>query len=126
MNIKKVSELTGLSADTIRYYEKIGLLPPVRRTASGIRDFREQDISILNFVKCFRKVGMTVENLADYMALVQEGDKTIGARLALLLAEKERLELQLEELQSALERLNYKIDNYETSIGQLEKSLFDD
>lgn len=65
MNIKKVSEQTGISADTIRYYERIGLLPRVTRNKSGVRDFSERDIATLEFVRCFRKAGMSVESLIE-------------------------------------------------------------
>ncbi|MGZ7259702.1 MerR family DNA-binding transcriptional regulator, partial [Streptococcus pyogenes] len=62
MNIKRVSELVGVSADTIRYYERIGLLPTITRNQSGIRDFTEQEIKVLEFVLCFRKAGVSVES----------------------------------------------------------------
>ena len=84
MNIKKVSEVTGISADTIRYYERIGLIPPVTRQSSGIRDFTEREIGLLEFVRCFRKAGVSVESLIDYVALLEEGEGTEEARLAIL------------------------------------------
>ena len=84
MNIKKVSEQTGVSADTIRYYERIGLLPRVRRNKSGIRDFSEQDIATLEFIRCFRRAGMSVESLIEYMNLVEQGEGTEEARMHLL------------------------------------------
>lgn len=124
MNIKAASQATGLSADTIRYYERIGLLPPVTRTRSGIRDFTERDLRILEFVSYFRKSGMGVEALVDYMSLVQEGEDNIPARLAILEEERERLEAKLAQLTQALERLNFKIDNYQSKIVPKEQQLF--
>ena len=91
MNIKKVSEQTGISADTIRYYERIGLLPRVTRNKSGVRDFSERDIATLEFVRCFRKAGMSVESLIEYMALVEEGDGTEEARMTLLEEQRDKL-----------------------------------
>lgn len=88
MNIKKVSELTGVSADTIRYYERIGLIPPVTRNQSGVRNFSDRDISVLEFVRYFRGAGVSVESLIDYIGLVEQGDSTIGARLAILQEER--------------------------------------
>ena len=125
MNIKKVSDLTGVSADTIRYYERIGLIPPVTRNQSGIRDFTEREIGLLEFVRCFRKAGVSVEALIDYVTLLEEGEGTEEARLAILKEQAENLDARLEELRVACERLAYKIDNYQEVISQREKELFD-
>ena len=125
MNIKKVSEVTGMSADTIRYYERIGLIPPVTRNQSGIRDFTEREIGLLEFVRCFRKAGVSVEALIDYVTLLEEGEGTEEARLAILKEQAEKLDARLEELRAARERLAYKIDNYQEVISQREKELFD-
>lgn len=76
MNIKSASDLLGISADTIRYYERVGLVPPITRTATGIRDFQDQDIEALEFIKCFRSAGVSVDSLVDYMSLYQKGDET--------------------------------------------------
>ena len=125
MNIKKVSDLTGISADTIRYYERIGLIPPVTRNQSGIRDFTEWEIGLLEFVRCFRKAGVSVEALIDYVTLLEEGEGTEEARLAILKEQAEKLDDRLAELHAARERLAYKINNYQELISQREKELFD-
>ena len=125
MNIKKVSELTGVSADTIRYYERIGLLPPVTRTASGIRDFTEREIGTLEFVRCFRSAGMRVEALIEYIHLLEEGDETIDARVILLTEQLEDLDARIYELNKARERLDFKIKNYQGIIVNKEHELFD-
>lgn len=125
MNIKKVSELTGVSADTIRYYERIGLIPPVSRNDSGIRNFSERDVNVLEFVRYFRGAGISVESLIEYIALVEQGDKTIEARLAILQDEKEGLQGRIDKLQMALDRLNHKIDNYRNKVVPREHELFD-
>lgn len=98
MNIKKVSQLTGVSADTIRYYERIGLIPPIRRRQSGIRDFSQQDIDVLEFVRYFRGAGISVESLIEYIGLVELGGQTIEARLAILQVEKKPWKLVLKSL----------------------------
>ncbi|GAA5394686.1 MerR family transcriptional regulator [Streptococcus uberis] len=125
MNIRKVSELTGVSADTIRYYERIGLIPPVTRNQSGVRNFSDRDISVLEFVRYFRGAGVSVESLIDYIGLVEQGDSTIGARLAILQEEREKLEERVSKLQAALDRLNHKIDNYQNKVVPREHQLFD-
>ena len=126
MNIKKVSEQTGVSADTIRYYERIGLLPRVRRNKSGVRDFSEQDIAALEFIRCFRSAGMSVESLIEYMSLVEEGEGTEKARMKILEEEREKLIPRIAELQAAKERLDYKIENYKNIILKKEESLFEE
>ena len=112
MNIKSASDLLGISADTIRYYERVGLVPPITRTATGIRDFQDQDIEALEFIKCFRSTGVSVDSLVDYMSLYQKGDETREERLGILEEEKKKLEERLSQLQTALNRLNHKIKLY--------------
>ncbi|QIM46976.1 MerR family transcriptional regulator [Streptococcus ruminicola] len=126
MNIKKVSEQTGVSADTIRYYERIGLLPRVRRNKSGVRDFSEQDIAALEFIRCFRSAGMSVESLIEYMSLVEEGEGTEKARMKILEEQREKLISRIAELQAAKKRLDYKIENYKNIILKKEESLFEE
>ena len=112
MNIKSASDLLGISADTIRYYERVGLVPPITRTATGIRDFQNQDIEALEFIKCFRSSGVSVDSLVDYMSLYQKGDETREERLGILEEEKQKLEERLSQIQTALNRLNLKIKLY--------------
>ncbi|HFI0114064.1 TPA: stress response transcriptional regulator NmlR [Streptococcus suis] len=126
MNIKEVSQVTGLSADTIRYYERIGLIPKITRKSSGVRDFSENDVAILEFIRCFRSAGMSIERLIEYMGLVQAGDNTVEARIDLLKEEQEELRSRLVEIQEALNRLDYKIENYQTILRGKESKLFDE
>ncbi|HEM5997980.1 TPA: MerR family transcriptional regulator [Streptococcus suis] len=126
MNIKEVSQVTGLSADTIRYYERIGLVPKITRKSSGVRDFSENDVAILEFIRCFRSAGMSIERLIEYMGLVQAGDSTVEARIDLLKEEQEELRSRLVEIQEALNRLDYKIENYQTILRGKESNLFDE
>ena len=80
MTIAQVSQKYGISADTLRYYERIGLLPPVGRTKIGIRDYTEEDCNWVNFIKCMRSAGLPVETLIEYVGLFGQGDETIPAR----------------------------------------------
>lgn len=126
MNIKKVSEMTGISADTIRYYERIGLIPPVTRNASGIRDFTEHEVQLLEFVRCYRNAGVGVEPLIEYIQLLNQGDQTVPARIELLSEQLEDMNQRLAELTQARDRLQYKIDNYKNGILPHEQELFDE
>ena len=113
MKIAEVSKEYGLSADTLRYYERIGLLPNVTRTASGIRDYSEQDCARVQFVKCMRGAGVSIEALIEYMQLFEQGEQTAAARKALLEEQRELVEKPIADMQAGLDRLNGKIANYE-------------
>ena len=109
MKIAEVSERYGLSTDTLRYYERIGLLPPVNRTDSGIRDYSELDEKRIDFIKCMRTAGLPVEVLVEYFALVQQGDETIEARKVILEQQRTQLVGKMAKLQETLDLLDYKI-----------------
>ena len=126
MNIKKVSEQTGISADTIRYYERIGLIPPVTRNKSGVRDFTELDIQLLEFVRCYRNAGVGVEPLTDYIQLLEQGEQTVPARIDLLTEQLKALENRIDELTQARDRLQYKIEHYQQAVLPFERNLFEE
>lgn len=123
MKIKEVSQHYDITADTLRYYERVGLLPHVHRNSSGIRDYTEEDCKAVEFVKCMRSAGISIESLIEYMQLFQQGDSTRGARRALLVEERERLMERMEVMQHTLERLNWKIDNYYKWIDKCDDKL---
>lgn len=123
MKIQEVSEKFSLSTDTLRYYERIGLIPTVHRTESGIRDYTEEDMRRVDFVKCMRSAGLPVEVLIDYMALVQKGDSTIATRKEILLEQREQLIARIEEMQKTLEILNYKIQVFDGKLLEAEKKI---
>ena len=123
MKIAEVSEQSGLSADTLRYYERVGLIPPVHRNEGGIRDYDEFDLRRVDFIKCMRGAGLPVEVLIEYMELVQQGDKTIETRKEILIEQRDLLAARMEEMQKTLDRLNYKIDVYEKALAKKEKEM---
>lgn len=92
MTITEVSKIYGISADTLRYYERIGLLPPVNRNASGNRDFTEEDCNWVYYIKVMREAGITIESLLDYMNLFHMGISTIGARKQILIEQYNYIE----------------------------------
>ena len=91
MTIAEVSKKYNLTQDTIRYYERIGLLPEIPRTKSGIRDFDEKSCKWIEFIKCMRAAGMPIEALIEYMNLFKQGKKTIVARKHLLIEQRDVL-----------------------------------
>lgn len=123
MTISQVSQKYNLSADTLRYYEKEGLIPPVQRTEAGQRDYQPEDCRWVEFIKCMREAGLSIETLHKYVSLFQKGDKTLLARKELLLKERERIQAQVKMLQATLKRLNYKIAIYNGKLRECEKQL---
>jgi len=122
MIISEVSEKFDLSKDTLRYYERIGLLPGVNRN-SGIRNYTEEDCNWVEFIKCMRNAGLPIEVLIEYIGLFQQGDGTIEARKELLSEQRKQLIARIEDMNKTLERLNYKIERYEQSVVEKEKEL---
>lgn len=123
MRIAEVSEKYGLSADTLRYYERVGLIPTVNRNGSGIRDYNELDLRRVDFIKCMRGAGLPVEVLIEYMGLVQQGDTTIEARKEILIEQRNLVAARLQEMQKTLDLLNHKIEVYENAILKKEQEM---
>jgi MerR family transcriptional regulator, aldehyde-responsive regulator len=123
MKIAEVSEQYGLSADTLRYYERIGLIPPINRNQGGIRNYGEIDVMRVEFIKCMRSAGLPIEVLIEYMELVQQGDQTIEARKEILKGQRELLLSRMQEMQKTLDILNYKIKAYENTVLKTEKEI---
>ena len=116
MTIKEVCEKYGITADTLRYYEKVGVIPTVGRTKGGKRDYSKQDIGWVENAICMRNAGLPVEMLIEYVRLFQEGDGTFQARRDLLAEAREEILGQLSKYQATLDKLNYKISRYDEAI----------
>lgn len=116
MTIKEVSEKYGISQDTLRYYERVGMIPPVTRTPSGIRNYTDEDVKWVEMALCMRGAGLPVEVMIEYLKLFQQGDETIPARLDLLTEQREVLLEQKKQIEQTLDRLNYKIARYEIAV----------
>ena len=124
MNIKEAANLTGLSNDTIRYYERIGIIMPVPRQENGLRDFSERSINQLKFAKTMRNAGMGVESLRAYVPMIYENDdSTIPARKALLLEQAELMQEKITKMQEAHDYLLFKVENYEGHMRESEQKL---
>jgi DNA-binding transcriptional MerR regulator len=123
MTIAEVSKKYDLTADTLRYYERIGLLPPVNRKSSGNRDYTEEDCRWVQFIKCMRSAGLSIEILIEYVDLFQQGNETIGVRKELLIEQRRQIVEKMEELQSTLTYLDKKIDGYEDRMMKFEEQL---
>ena len=116
MTIAQVSKQYGVPADTLRYYEKAGMIPPVHRTLGGLRDYTDEDCGWVELAKCMRSAGVQVEAIAEYVRLAQQGDKTLADRCQLLKEQRVQLAGQLQSIEAAMERLDYKISRYEEAV----------
>ena len=116
MTIKEVSEKYGVSQDTLRYYERMQMIPKVHRTTGGIRDYQAEDLRWVELAICMRSAGLPVEVMIEYLRLFQEGDATIPARLELLNEQMDALRAQKAQLEATMARLANKIEHYEDAL----------
>ncbi|MDD3243587.1 MAG: MerR family transcriptional regulator [Eubacteriales bacterium] len=123
MTIAETARRYGLTPDTLRYYERMGLLPEVRRTSRGIRDYTEEDCRWVEYIKYMRAAGISVETLTEYVRLFRMGAQTIPARKKLLLEQREQIAAKIDALNAALTKLDWKLDGYEERMLQCEKNL---
>lgn len=124
MTIAEVSRKYDITADTLRYYERIGLIPPVPRSKGGIRNYDRDSCAWVELMKCMRAAGVQIEALIEYVALFQKGDATLSARKAILVEQRDQLQERMAEMQASLDRLNLKIENYEQVLVKKERQLF--
>ena len=116
MTISQVCSQYGLTPDTLRYYEKVGVIPEVHRTDSGIRDYDEAAIGWVENAVCMRSAGVPVESIIEYVRLYQAGDTTLQARRDLLKNVHTSLLKQRQQMDAAIDRLAYKISRYDAAL----------
>ena len=116
MTIKEVCEKYNVTADTLRYYERVGVIPEVHRTAGGIRDYSEEDIKWVETAICFRSARMPIDLLIEYVRLYRKGDETLRDRLELLIEAKKRILDERKKYDDALAKLDYKISKYDEAV----------
>lgn len=126
MNIATVSKKFGITTDTIRYYEKTGLIPPITRDEKGYRVFSENDINWVYFAKVMRNAGVSVEAIVEFVSLFLQGrEETMDARKELLIQQREVLENKVKDINETLQYLTYKIDDNQKHLLNFEKLLED-
>lgn len=124
MTIKEVSDKFNISQDTLRFYEKEGLIQNVPRK-NGIRNYGQKELDAITFVICMRSAGLPIEVLKEYLDLCKQGNQTIEQRKALLIKQREILKSKIDDMQKAYEKLNYKIDVYYSTMVEKERELVD-
>lgn len=123
MMITEVSKKYGISVDTLRYYERVGLIPPVNRNKNGYRDYTKEDCEWVYFSIVMRNAGLSIEALIEYVSLFQKGRNTISTRKQILIEQRELLAERINEMQKVLDRLDHKIDGYEERVLKYEENL---
>lgn len=116
MTIKEVCDRFDLTPDTLRYYERVGVIPEVGRTKGGIRDYGEDDIKWVQNAVCMRNAGIPIEMLIEYVKLFQEGDSTLQARRDVLAEARDEIQKQLDKTQETLRLLDDKIARYDEAM----------
>ena len=123
--IGQVAEKCGISAYTLRYYDKEGLLPFVKKTPSGLRNFSDQDIELLRIIECLKGTGMQIKDIRQYIVWMMQGNSTLRERLDMFERQKERLELQMRQLTDFMDKINFKIDFYKDAVAHGDINVFD-
>jgi DNA-binding transcriptional MerR regulator len=113
----ETAEKTGFSIDTLRYYEKIGLLPGIARNAAGRRVFSEGDLAWLGMLRCLRDTGMPIAEMLRYAELVRDGDRTLRDRVELLQDHDRRVENQIARLREQQSQIRWKIGYYQEIVS---------
>ena len=121
MNISEAAEKMNLPPSTLRYYEQIGLIPPVERKNGGVRHYTPNDLNWINFIKCMRSAGLSIEALIEYTTLFKQGDSTLQSRKELLIKENEKLIKKRLEIEESLKMLAKKIQNYDNIEQKVKK-----
>ncbi|MCM2583042.1 MULTISPECIES: MerR family transcriptional regulator [Bacillus] len=121
--IKEISEKTGITPHTLRFYEREGILPCVKRDSSGNRLYDEESMEWLNFILALRATGMPLAEIKKYVDLYREGENTLTMRKQMMLTHKEKVEKELSKTIKYLEQINYKLALYDMQEKELNKML---
>ena len=119
-SIQDVSKKTGLSAHTLRYYEKEGLLSHVDRSPGGFRQYTDEDMEALGLICCLKNTGMSLQEITRFVSLTHEGDQTLKERVELLLEHRENVIQRMQEMQKYLEKVTWKLNYFSEKLHAYE------
>lgn len=122
-SMKEVSDKLKLPASTIRYYDKLGMLPGMHRTESGYRSFSDGDIGMLNMIECLKRTNMPIRDIQQFIAWVQQGDSTLQQRYDMFVERRQIVQEQIEQLQKTLEFIEYKCRFYSDALEAKAESI---
>lgn len=120
-SIHEACERTGLTAHTLRYYEKEKLLPNISRSAGGIRQYSDEDMEALGMICCLKNTGMPLQDISRFMALARQGDQTLRERCALLKKHRDNVIARMEEMQRHLEKVTCKVQYFTQRLAEYEQ-----
>jgi len=118
LSIQQAAERAGLTTHTLRYYERVNLIPPVARAANGHRRYSEEDFRRIEFVRCLRSTGMPICDIQRYMAAARQGDQGIFERLAIMEGHQDRLVAKIQELTGFLDKIESKVERYRARLEE--------
>ena len=119
-SIREMSEKTGLSAHTLRYYEKEGLLSNVERTAGGFRQYSDEDLEALGLICCLKNTGMSLDEINRFVSLSRKGEQTLRERVELLREHRENVIARINEMQKYLDKVTWKLNFYSEKLRAYE------
>lgn len=120
-SIQDVSRKTGLSAHTLRYYEKEGLLPPVERSPGGFRQYTDEDLEALGLICCLKNTGMSLNEITRFVTLTHEGEQTLKERVELLREHRENVIARMAEMQKYLDKVTWKLNYFSEKLRAYEQ-----
>lgn len=115
-SIGQVSKMFDLSIPTLRYYDQQQLIPDLKKTKSGIRQFNQKNIETIKIIECLKNAGMPIKDIQEFMQMVQKGDETLSERLTMFLNLRKKVEKQMRELQNTLDVVNFKCTYYDKAV----------
>ena len=119
-SIRDVSRRTGLTAHTLRYYEKEGLIAGVERTPGGIRQYTDEDLEALGLICCLKNTGMSLQEIARFVRLTREGEHTLRERVTLLQEHRDRVIARMAEMQTHLDKVTWKLNFFSEKLQTYE------
>ena len=125
-SIQDVSNKTGLSTHTLRYYEKEGLISDVERSQGGFRQYTDEDLERLGLIRCLKNTGMSIQEIARFVQLTHEGDHTLEERVELLREHRERVLARMEEMQKHLDKVTWKLNFFTEKLRAYEAAKKDE
>jgi DNA-binding transcriptional MerR regulator len=123
LTIQEVARATGLSAHTLRYYERVGLIHPIGREENTHRRYTPDDVGWIDFLTKLRATGMSIKDMQKYAELQRRGDETLSERVEMLKALRDKVEAHMDELNEHLKLIYYKIELYQKIVAEKEPEM---
>ncbi len=113
--IGEMAKTLGVPTSTLRFYEKKGLLPFIERSSGGMRMFTDRDLECLRLIECLKQTGMSLDDIRNFIGMLQQGDASIDERLAMFRRRETEVEAQIAQMEQTLAVIRFKCWFYETA-----------